>query len=60
VRLLLGHADEHDAFPAGEPGQMRCHDVVFALALGKADQRHIMSRGEVVDVGDDLPRRWRN
>jgi hypothetical protein len=32
----------------------------FALALGKADQRHIMSRGEVVDVGDDLPRRWRN
>jgi len=21
LRLLLSHADEHDAFPAGEPGQ---------------------------------------
>jgi hypothetical protein len=56
-----------NTMPSGpvKPGQMRCHDVVFALALGKADQRHIMSRGEVVDVGDDLPAspaqpaRWR-
>jgi hypothetical protein len=36
------------------------HHVVLALPLGEAHQRHVVGCGEVVDVGDELPRHRRH
>ena len=56
VGLLLGFADEQDAFVPLEPGQVLLGHVVFSLPIPERHQIDMFSLGEAIDRIHSFPR----
>ncbi len=53
--FLLSPAQEQHALVTLEAGQELVGQIIFALPLGKIDDRHTLIGGEAVQLGDELP-----